>query len=64
MNHYFHHVFNLFDYVVHPAAGKPVSGKQKKRSNNAPVSPRATPDSIDIRDANKKQEGYRRNPAP
>ena len=64
MNTYFHNVLSLFDYVIHPAAGKLVAEKQKKRSTILPVTPKATPDSLNIRDSYKKQGSFRRNPAP
>ncbi len=64
MNRYFHSFLTLFENVVHPAAGRPVADKQKKRASALPVSPKATPDSLDIRNSYKKEGGFRRNPAP
>lgn len=64
MNSYFHNLFLLFENVVHPAAGSLVSDKHKKRNSNMLVNPKATPDSLDIRNSYKNQGGFRRNPAP
>lgn len=59
-----YNVFQYFEAVVHPAAGKITKHKKKKRTAAATVIPRATPDSLNIRDVMKKADGFRRNPAP
>jgi hypothetical protein len=64
MNTYLHNVMLYFEQVVHPAGGKSVAEKRKKRSSASTVFPRATPDSMNIRDLYKRQDGFRRNPAP
>jgi hypothetical protein len=64
MNTYLHDVFTLFENVLHPAAGKPIAAKQKKRSTNSSIIPKATPDSLNIRDILKRQDSFRRDPAP
>ena len=64
MNTYLQNVSALFVYVLHPAAGKAVVEKKKKRTSNNSIPPRATPDSLNIRDIIKKQDSFRRNPAP
>ena len=64
MNNYLQDVFNLFENVFHPAAGKPVSEKKKRRSSVPAMQPKAPPDSLNIRDYTKRQDSFRRNPAP
>jgi hypothetical protein len=64
MNTYLLTVFTRFENVVHPAAGKTMIGKKKKRSAATAVNPKATPDSLNIRDLIKRQDSYRRNPIP
>lgn len=51
-------------YALHPAAGKDIAEKKKRRSSAITVNPKATPDSLNIRDAFKKQDSFRRSPAP
>jgi hypothetical protein len=64
MKPYIHGVFTLFENVLHPAAGKAYTGKRKKRSSLPSVGSRATPDSLNIRDIIKRQDSFRRSPAP
>jgi hypothetical protein len=64
MNTYLHIVFTYFEHVVHPAGGKSSADKRKKRNSTGMVFPRATPDSMNIRDLAKRQDSFRRNPAP
>lgn len=64
MNTYLQTVSALFVYALHPAAGKAVVEKKRKRASNHFVPPRATPDSLNIRDIIKKGDSFRRNPAP
>lgn len=64
MKPYFHSVITYFEQVVHPAGGKTPAEKRKKRNTTSKVFPSATPDSMNIRDLYKKQDGFRRNPAP
>lgn len=64
MNNYLHSVFAYIENVAHPAAGKMVISKKKKTSVAAFVNPKATPDSLNIRDLIKRQDSFRRNPAP
>jgi hypothetical protein len=64
MNYYIHHVYTLFEQVMHPAAGKLISEKKKKRTSVPPFNPRATPDSRNIREVVKRQDSFRRSPAP
>ena len=64
MNTYLHSFLTYFEQVVHPAAGKSSAEKRKKRSGASTVIPKATPDSMNIRDLYKRQDSFRRNPAP
>lgn len=64
MNTYLHSIITLFEQVVHPAGGKSSPEKTKKRSSVVPVIPKATPDSLNIRELYKRQDSFRRNPAP
>lgn len=64
MNNYLQTVSALFVYALHPAAGQAAIEKKRKRASNNSVPPRATPDSLNIRDIIKKQDSFRRNPAP
>jgi len=64
MNTCLHSVFCYFEHVAHPAAGKLVADKKKKRASAVTINPKATPDSLNIRDMYKKQDSFRRNPAP
>jgi hypothetical protein len=64
MNTYIHSVMAYFEQVVHPAGGKSSADKRKKRSSASSVLPRATPDSMNIRDLYKREDSFRRNPAP
>jgi hypothetical protein len=64
MNTYLHNVYTYFEQVVHPAGGKSTADKRKKRNTASAIFPRATPDSMNIRDLYKRQDGFRRNPAP
>jgi hypothetical protein len=64
MNTYFHHLFDRFEQVVHPAGGKTTPYKKRKRTTASDSLPKASPDSKNIRDLNKKADGFRRNPAP
>ncbi len=64
MNTYIHSVMTYFDKVVHPAGGKSSVDKRKKRSETGFVFPKATPDSMNIRDLYKREDSFRRNPAP
>jgi hypothetical protein len=65
MNTHLQSAFTYLENVVHhPAAGKAVAQKKKRRASAMPVIPKATPDSLNIRDMFKKQDSFRRNPAP
>jgi hypothetical protein len=64
MTTYFHSAVSYFEQIIHPAAGKGSSEKKRKRSGIPPVISRATPDSLNIRELMKKQDSFRRNPAP
>ena len=64
MNTYLHSVMTYFELVAHPASGKSSTDKRKKRNVASMVFPRATPDSMNIRELYKRQDGFRRNPAP
>ena len=64
MNSCFSNVYQYFEFVVHPAAGKNTSNKTKKRNGKTAVLPKATPDSHNLRDGVKRADSYRRNPAP
>lgn len=64
MNTYIHSVMTYFEQVMHPAGGKSPADKRKKRSSASSVFPRATPDSMNIRELYKREDSFRRNPAP
>ena len=63
MNNLLQNFAALFETVAHPAGGKLTFNKKRKNSI-ATVNPKATPDSLNIRDLAKRQDSYRRNPAP
>ena len=63
MNNLLHGFVTLFETVAHPAGGKMTMSKKRKNSV-ATVNPKATPDSLNIRDLIKRQDSFRRNPAP
>lgn len=54
----------LFESIAHPAAGRAVAEKKKKRSSAMQAYPTGTPDSRNIRGVYKSQDSIRRNPAP
>lgn len=64
MNIYLQNIYSIFEQVVHPAGGKAVAEKMKKRHSAPAFQPKATPDSLNIRDLVKRQDSFRRNPAP
>jgi hypothetical protein len=64
MNNYLQSILMYFENVAHPAAGKYANLKKRKRSGASSLNPNATPDSLNIRDLIKRQDGFRRNPAP
>lgn len=64
MNDYLQSILIYFENVAHPAAGKMAILKKRKRSDTITVPPNATPDSLNIRDLIKRQDSFRRNPAP
>ena len=64
MNAYFSQILSLFEFVAHPAAGKAAMEKTTKRSSSLAVIPKATPDSLNMRGLMKKEDSFRRNPAP
>ncbi len=64
MSNCLHNVIDLFENVIHPAAGRAVTGKKKKRTSTTFALPKGSPDSLNIRDAYKSQHSVRRNPAP
>ena len=64
MNISLHQIITLFDYIAHPAAGKAVMEKKRKKSSAIPAYPNGTPDSRNIRGVYKSQDSIRRNPAP
>lgn len=53
-----------FTPALHPAAGEDRVVQKKNRNSAATASPRGTPDSQNLRDLYKNENGYRRNPAP
>lgn len=64
MNSLFYTFITYFESAAHPAGGK-ASTPKKKRTASAPfVNPRATPDSQNIRSLVKKEDSFRRSPAP
>ncbi|RYF85078.1 MAG: hypothetical protein EON98_07550 [Chitinophagaceae bacterium] len=64
MNTYLHGFLTYFENVIHPAAGKGESPKNKSRSSKPSYALQATPDCLNIRTAAKAQNSLRRNPAP
>lgn len=64
MNTYLQNMMMLFETVAHPAAGKMAIEKRKQRTSASIARPRATPDSLNIRDVYKNPHSFRRNPAP
>lgn len=64
MNNCFPNIVSLFENVLHPAAGRAVAEKKKKRTSTTFALPKGSPDSLNIRDAYKSQHSVRRNPAP
>jgi hypothetical protein len=64
MNISLHQFLTLLESIAHPAAGKAVSEKKRKRNSAMPVYPSGTPDSRNIRGVYKSQDCIRRNPAP
>lgn len=64
MNNYIYNAIILFEQVIHPAAGRGTIEKKKSQRSPAAIYPKATPDSLNIRDVIKRQDSFRRNPAP
>lgn len=64
MNNYLQSILIYFESVAHPAAGKMMISKKRRRSDAIMVNPNASPDSLNIRDIAKRQDSFRRNPAP
>lgn len=64
MNTTLHQFLNFFESIAHPAAGRAVSEKKRKRSSALQTNPSGTPDSRNIRGIYKSQDCVRRNPAP
>lgn len=64
MNESLQTISACFTRVFHPAAGKEAVEKKKRRSSPVTLYPKATPDSQNIRGLFKKQDSFRRNPAP
>ncbi|HVF96150.1 MAG TPA: hypothetical protein VM871_02450 [Flavisolibacter sp.] len=63
MNGYLYTFFNYFEVALQPAAGKNEMPKNKRRTLTASVR-QASPDSLNIRAAQRAQNTVRRNPAP
>lgn len=63
MNHRLQNFFALFEQAAHPAAGKNGASKSRKKTPYS-TNHKATPDCLNLRDLAKKQDGFRRNPAP
>lgn len=64
MNTSLHQFLTLFEDIAHPAAGRAVSEKKRKRTSTLSNYPNGTPDSRNIRGVFKSQDSTRRNPAP
>lgn len=64
MNTVLHSTIACFESVLHPAAGKSILEKKKQRAKAFPINPKASPDSLNIREMVRKQDSFRRNPAP
>lgn len=64
MNHRLQSIFALFEQAAHPAAGKSGASKSRKKSTGHAINHKATPDCLNLRDLVKKQDSFRRNPAP
>lgn len=64
MTTYIHHFLSYVEHVLHPAAGKSLLEKKRKTTGKTGIPPSATPDSLDLRSMLKKQDHFRRNPAP
>ena len=64
MNTYFYNIVNLIEHIIHPAAGRVMVEKKKKRSSSVLPLPKGSPDSLNIRDVYRNQYSVRRNPAP
>ena len=66
MTSYLRNLFGYFENVIHPASGSASDGgadkrKRKARKNNYL---QASPDEFNLRGVVKKQDKFRRNPAP
>ena len=64
MNISLHQIIVLFENIAHPAAGRAVAEKKRKKSSALTAYPNGTPDSRNIRGLYKSQDSVRRNPAP
>lgn len=64
MNHCLLNVFAYIEQAAHPAGGKGLAAKSRKKSAVPFIHPNATPDCLNLRDMAKKGDGFRRNPAP
>lgn len=65
MNSYLRTLFGYFENVLHPASGWDTKAeKRKRKSIPAATSIQVSPESFNVRGVVKKQDQYRKNPAP
>ena len=65
MNAYLRNLFGYFENVLHPASGMSSDNSEKRRRRSKKSnSLQASPDEFNIRGVFKKQDKFRRNPAP
>ncbi|HEU4471733.1 MAG TPA: hypothetical protein VFR58_11650 [Flavisolibacter sp.] len=65
MTSYLRNLFVYFEYVLHPAGGSfDNGGEKRKRKPRRPGTLQSSPESLNLRGNQKKQDKLRRNPAP
>ena len=64
MNAYLRNLFGYFENVLHPATGAPDNSEKRKRRAKKNNSLQVSPDEFNIRGVVKKQDKFRRSPAP
>ncbi len=64
MNSYIRGIVIYFENVLHPAAGWNSDTEKRKRKAQKPNHFLPSPECFNVRGVSKKNDAYRRNPAP